>query len=226
MLVQHADDLYTVAAPQRFLGIDIGTRMTVVRLADGSLFLHSPIAPSPELRKELDALGPVRHAVGPNCFHHLFLGDVAAAYPDVVLYGAPGLDAKRRDLSLVTLSDEAPAAWAGQLDQLAFQGIPMANEVVFFHRSSRTLLLTDLAFKIGDEAPPYTRFAWRFTGMYGRLGPTFIEKILTRDRKAARASLERVLAFDFERVIVTHGTVCEHGGKQALSEGYAWLLGA
>ena len=223
MLEPLAPDLWCVAAPQRFLGVEIGTRMSVVRLADGSLLLHSPVAISPALRTELATLGEVRHAVAPNRFHHLYLGDVAIAYPEVKLYGAPGLDEKRRDLALETLGDEAPAAWAGQLDPVAFTGMPILNEIVFFHRASRTLLLTDLAFHIGDEAATFTRRAWRLTGMYGRLGPTLLERLITRDRAAARASLERVLAFDFERVVVTHGSVCETGGKQALREGYAWL---
>ena len=29
---------------------------------------------------------------------------------------------------------------------------------------------------------------------------------------------------DFDRVVVTHGDVLEHGGRAALAQGYLWLL--
>jgi hypothetical protein len=35
----------------------------VVRLSDGSLWVHSPVALDGELRAGLDALGPVKHIV-------------------------------------------------------------------------------------------------------------------------------------------------------------------
>jgi hypothetical protein len=49
-------------------------------------------------------------------------------------------------------------------------------------------------------------------------------RALVRDRPALRASVERILQWDFDRVVVTHGDVLEHGGKDALRAGFAWLL--
>lgn len=77
-----ADDLWTVRAPLKLGGLEIGTRMTVARLADGSLWLHSPVRPTADLTKELDALGPVRHIVAPSKMHHLFLMPFAEKYPE------------------------------------------------------------------------------------------------------------------------------------------------
>ena len=48
------------------LGLRLGTRMTVVRLTNGGLLLHSPVLMSPALREELDAIGPVSHIVCPD----------------------------------------------------------------------------------------------------------------------------------------------------------------
>jgi hypothetical protein len=59
---------------------------------------------------------------------------------------------------------------------------------------------------------------------YGRFGPSKLDPLLIRDREAARDSLERILAWDFDRVVVAHGDVLENGGHAALREGYAWLL--
>ncbi len=227
MLQELAPDLWVTGRPLRFGGVEIGSRMTVIRLAGGALFLHSPVALDPELRKELDTLGQVRFAVGPNRMHHLSLGDYAVAYPGAALYAAPGLETKRADLQWeAVLGDEAPAGWSGQIDQLFFRGFPLANEVAFFHPASRTLIVTDLAFNIGAEAPAMTRLAFRMLGAYGRFGPSILERVLIRDRVAARESLERILEWDFDRVILAHGQVRENAGRDGLRAGYAWLLGA
>ncbi len=199
--------------------------MSVIRLREGELFLHSPVGLDPELRRELDALGTVRFGVAPNRFHHLFVGEYAAAYPKLELFAAPGLETKRKDVAWHgVLGDETPSGWAGQLDQLFFRGYPLANEVVFFHPPSRTLLVTDLAFNIREDSPAATRFAYRLLGAYGRFGPSLLERVLMRDRPAARASLEGILAWDFERVIMAHGQLLPRGGRDALRAGYAWLL--
>lgn len=221
------ENLWVVDRPLRFGGIDIGTRMSVVRLRDGSLFLHSPVRLDDGLRAALLQLGSPRYAVAPNRFHHLFVGDYRAAFPEVQLFAAPGLPKKRSDLHFdAVLTDTPPAAWADQLEQEFFQGLPIMNEVVFCHRASRTLLTCDLAFNVGPEAPLATRLGLRLVGGYDRFGPSLVEKLLIRDRAAARASLERILAWDFDRVVVTHGKVLESGGREALRQGYHWLLQA
>jgi hypothetical protein len=97
------------------------------------------------------------------------------------------------------------------------------NEVAFCHRASRTLLICDLAFNIGADAPFATRLAFRAVGGYGRFGPSLLERLIVRDRAAARASLERILAWDFDRVVLAHGHILEHGGRAQMRDAYAWL---
>jgi hypothetical protein len=196
-----------------------------MRLTDGNLLLHSPVALDAPLRRELDAIGRVRYVVAPNRVHHLYAGAVAAAYPDARLWVAPGLARKRPDLVFVdVLGDDAPAEWAGQVDQVFFRGRPYENEVVFLHRASRTLIICDLAFNFGPRAAAPTRFLMKLIRSYGRFGPSTLDPWLIRDRAAARQSLERILAWDFDRVVVAHGDVLETGGRDALRTGYAWLL--
>ena len=219
-------DLWVTEAPLRFLGLEVGARMTVVRLPNGDLFLHSPIALDEALRAEIDALGRVAFLVAPNKLHHLFLGDWVDAYPDADLYLAPGLDAKRKDLSAKGVLGDAPEpGWSEVLDQVALQGFSFANEVVFFHRPSRTVILTDIAFNVGPESATLTRAFFKMNGVYEKLSPTVLEKILIRDRAAFRIGLERILEWPFERVIVSHGAVKETGGREDLTKGYGWLLG-
>lgn len=218
-------DLWIHETPLRFLGLEVGARMTVIRLPDATLLLHSPVAAETELVREVEALGEVRHLVAPNRFHHLFVGDWKRACPEAAIYVAPGLETKRPELEIAAvLGDQPESGWRSALDQVLLGGFPLSNEVVFFHRPSATLLATDLAFHIGPTSAPLTRLAFRLGGSYGRLAPTLIERLLVRDREAFRQSLERILAWPFERVVVAHGDVSEKGGREELVRGYAWLL--
>ena len=224
-LRQLAENLWVAERPQTFYGLPVGTRMTVVRLAGDRLLLHSPVALDTGLRAELDALGRVSFAVAPNRVHHLHAGEVATAYPGTRLWVAPGLERKRPDLRFeAVLGDDAPAEWRDEVAQVFFRGRPYENEVVFFHRASRTLVMCDLAFNFGPRSPAPTRILMKLLRSYGRFGPSTLDPLLIRDRRAARESLERILAWDFDRVIVAHGDVLESGGRELLRRGYSWLL--
>jgi len=220
-----AKDIWVAERPQTFYGLPVGTRMTVIRLSGERLLLHSPVALDSKLRAELDSLGRVRYVVAPNRVHHLYAGDVAKAYPEARLWVAPGLERKRPDLAFVAvLGDEAPEEWRMEVQQTFFRGRPYENEVVFFHRASRTLILCDLAFNFGPAAAAPTRLLMRLLLSYGRFGPSKLDPWLIRDRRAARQSLKDILIWDFDRVVVAHGEILERGGREALRAGYAWLL--
>ncbi len=219
-------DLWVTDSPLRFLGLEVGARMTIVRLPGPKLLLHSPITATPDLVQEVKALGPVAYVVAPNRLHHLFVDEWQRVCPDALLYAAPGLDTKRADLVIDgVLGDEPEPGWKGVVDQVLVDGFPFANEVVFFHRPSATLIATDLAFKIGASSPPLTRLVFRLAGTFGRLSPTLLERLLVRDKAAFRRSLTRILEWPFERVVVAHGEVSEQGSREELVRGYSWLLG-
>jgi len=219
-------DLWVTERSQRFLGVEMGTRMTVVRLIDGGLFVHSPVRLDAETRRDLDTLGPLRAVVAPNRHHHLYVGAYCAAYPEARVYAAPGLPEKRHDLTFHgVLSDEAPPLWAGQIDQLVYGALPVLNEVVFCHRRSRTLIATDFVFNMRHANSVATRLVFQLDGAYGKFGPSRLWRLLTRDRTGARAAIDRMLAWDFERVVLAHGDVLETGGLQALRESFVWLGG-
>lgn len=225
MLRNLAENLWVTERPQRFFGLEVGARMTVIRLAGGALLLHSPVSLDEQLRIELDSLGSVRFVVAPNRFHHLYAGDALRAYPEARLWVAPGVERKRPDLNFVgLLGDEAPAEWKDEVGQLLFRGRPFENEVVFLHRPSRTLVLCDLAFNFGAHTPRATRLLLTLFGGYGHFGTTRLDPLLIRDRSAARQSLEQILAWNFDRVVVAHGEVLESGGPTELRTAYDWLL--
>lgn len=226
MLRQLDDDLWVVDHRDfKMAGAAIGTRTTLIRLPDGALFMHSPGPLSVSLAKQIDALGSVRFIVAPNEFHHLFVAENAKAWQDAEIHLAPGLAARRKDLSYTAeLGDDPPAAWSAALDQCLMAGAPRVNEVVFLHRASRTLVLTDLAFNVRHAASRRARLFFRLTGVYGRFATSRLMRMLARDRAAAKRSAERILGWDFERIIVSHGEVLDEGGPPALRGALDWLL--
>ncbi|HEX8439116.1 DUF4336 domain-containing protein [Archangium sp.] len=224
MLRPLSDDLLVLDVPFRLAGMDLGGRMTVVRLPEGGLWLHSPVKLDAAVRSAVDAVGPVRFLVAPNTMHHLWLGDWAAAYPSAKVLAPAGLRKKRPELRIdVELSDMMDVGQSPTLELLLAHGIPKLEEFVFLHRPSRTLLLTDLAFNIHDASSWLLRTYLKWSGVYGRLGPTKLEKALVRDRAALRAWRDRVLQWDFERVVPCHGQVLERGGREAMRDAFAWL---
>jgi Domain of unknown function (DUF4336) len=225
MIREVALDVWVAEQPLRFLGLELGARMTLVRLPGERLLVHSPIAWTRELAEEVERLGAPTLLVAPNRFHHLYARTWQSAYPSSRLFVAPGLERRRPDLTFerVLTRDPLPE-WSDVLDQELVAGFPMTNEVVFFHGPSRTLIASDLVFNIGAESPPLTRFAFRLMGAYGRPASTVLERLLIRDRVAFRSSLERILAWPISQLILAHGSVVREGGHAALAEAYSWLL--
>ncbi len=222
-----APDLYVADRPLPLPVGDVGARMTIVRLANGGLFVHSPVRLDAETKEALDALGEVRAIVAPCLLHHLFISDYATAYPSAAIYGPKGLDRKRKDVAFTgVLDDEAPELWRGQLEQVWVRGAPAMNEVAFFHVASRTLLLTDLVFNVPKDRTQGARIFYWFVGAAGRFGPHRIVRFCFRDKPAVRASMDRILEWDFDRITLAHGEVVETGGREKLRAAFSFLPAA
>lgn len=196
--------------------------MTVVLVNEDELFVHSPIDLTVDLRAALDRLGRVRYVVPASNLHgHLAMGQYKAAYPDAELFAAPGLANRRSDLTFDhELGDRADPRWADEIDQAVFRGHRLHNEVVFFHRSSGSLIVGDICFNIPPDAPLLTRlWAWG-PRMRPRVGPTPAFRLMVGDKPSIRASVERILGWDFLRIVVGHGEIVEDDSRAAFAA--AW----
>ena len=219
-------DLWVAEAPLKAFGLQIGTRMTVVRLANHELWIHSPIRISGALKESIDALGLVQYIVAPNAFHHLYLADAAAAWPEAQVWGARALKKKRKDVrfdGLFREGDELP--WADEIEARYLAGA-ILDETVFFHRQTRTLISSDLAvnrMKADDWA---TRLYLKASGVEGKFGHSLLIKMSFRDKVKSRSSINSILEWDFDRVILAHGEVLESGGRQAVEQSFKWLPAA
>ena len=222
LLTPLAANLWHVTHRFKANGVGLTSRMTVVRLSDGRLWLHSPVPITPQLQGELAALGQVAWIVAPNKLHHLFLSDAAAAFPGAQLYGAPGLAKKRPDVSgLQTLGADVVPAWREDFDQLVVAGFPIAHEVVWFHRPSRTLILTDLCqFWEGPLSWSGAAYA-HLTGVRKRLAVPRTVRLMIKDKAAFAASARAIMQWRFERVIVAHNAIVEQDAHTVVARAFA-----
>lgn len=215
-LVKVAEGIYCAESEMKMGGgVRMNTRMTVVRLANGELFVHSPIRMDEAIAKEVQALGEVGHIVSPNRFHHLFFGPCAEKFSKARTHGPPGLAEKVPALRVdEVLSDTAPQAWTEEIEQLVVQGAAKMSEVVFYHRPTKTLIVSDLFFNIVNPANFATKVLLTFTGARGKLAKSRVWSMMKDDNAAFEASVRKVLAWDFDTLIMAHGDVVEKNAAE------------
>jgi hypothetical protein len=220
------------SGPLRIMGAPLPVRMTVVRLANGELWLHSPTRYDDSLRRELEHHGRIRHLVAPDIAHWTFLQEWQQRCPDAVTWAAPGLreraQVKKSGVRLDRDLGDAPAPeWRTDMEQVVVPGVGFA-EVAFFHKPSRTLILTDIVQNLEPEKlPTIMRQVARLNGVLAPNGkaPIYLRLVLRAKRSAAAAAVERMLAWNPERVIFSHGRWFERDGAAALRRSFAWLVG-
>lgn len=225
MLQQLDDGIWTATTRQRIPGgVTLPAAMFVIRLDDG-LWIHSPIAIDDALAAQIDALGPVRHLVSPNLFHHLHLGPASQRWPDATVYAAPGLRAKRVDLRIDVELQEGQQPWGEAVEIVEIHGVPELDEFVFLHRPSATLVLCDLVFNIHEDPRLGTRLILRMVGVWQRLRQSKLWRGATKDRATAAASCERLLELEFSRIVMAHGVPAEGDDLRArLRDALEWML--
>lgn len=228
-----APDLWVVDGPViRFYGLPFPTRMVVIRLPDGALWLHSPIQPDAGLIGALAGLGPVAHLVAPNWIHYAYVSDWAAVFPRAQTWAAPGVSerAASRGMALRVdhrLDSVAPPDWAGVIDQMIVEGSRLHREAVFLHRPSRTLILTDLIenFEAAHMPAWMVPMAW----LAGALDPDGKAPLDMRwsfraGRERARVAVRAMLDWHPDRVILAHGRWYDRDGEAELRRAFRWLL--
>jgi hypothetical protein len=222
MLDSFAPDIFTVTRKQKFWGVECGTRATIVRLSDGGLFVHCPVALDPDLKREVDALGPVRVVVAASLFHHLYVGQWMDAYPGATVHGCPGLEKKRSDLKWTSIvSGEPFAELPADLDVAPFTS-RFEHEVVFYHRATRTMICADALLNLSKHPSRMTRVVAALMMNTGP-GKGYLERIAVRDWKLGRKQVDRILQWEIDRIALAHGGPVEGDGNRVIREAYSWL---
>lgn len=227
-------EIWIVDGPAiRFYGLPFSTRMTVVRLANGDLWLHSPTAFDAALAENLRALGRVAHLIAPNWIHYAYTADWLEVFPKAQSWAAPGV-AKRAVSRGVEMRidhdlriNEAEGPWQGEIDQMVVQGSKVHHEAVFFHRASKTLILTDLIENFEAAKVP------RWMALLGKLGgimapngqmPRDMRMTFRGNHDLLREAVERMIGWGPERIILAHGQWFEERAEAELRRAFHFVL--
>ncbi|RMF21440.1 MAG: DUF4336 domain-containing protein, partial [Cyanobacteria bacterium J083] len=169
------DTIWTFEQLQGIFYVVVPIRMTVIKLQAGGLFVYAPVAPTGEciaLLRELEAQhGAVKYIILPTISgleHKVFVGPFARYFPQATVYVAPkqwsfplnlplswlGLP---RDRTKILPEDSQTTPFAREFDYQILGDIDLNlgrfEEVTFFHKSTQTLLVTDLLISIPANPP-------------------------------------------------------------------------
>jgi hypothetical protein len=224
------DKIYIVEYPIRFAGMDLFSRMTIVKLHDGKLWVHRPSKVDTALKASIDELGEVAYIIAPGNFHHLNVSDFQIAYPNAETYLCPSLESKRADLEFDwILGNRSDHRWGNEFEQVVIHGTWIINEVAFFHKPTKTLILVDLIENIGDdythEAGFLLKFWWKTVfNMWNNPKAAPEYQLGWGDKEVVKKSLNRILDWDFEKIILAHGNLIEKDAHAVATEAWKNVL--
>jgi len=229
-----AEDVWIVDGPEidfRYVGVNLPfpTRMTIVRLAGGELWVHSPIAWSNDLGSAVAELGPVSYLIAPSTLHYWYLPDWQERFPQARSYGPPDLVEKaRRPVSLdETLSQQPPTEWTGFFSQCLIRG-SLLTEVDFFHHPSRTLILTDIVenFELSRVRGTVLRWLMKTFGAADPDGkaPFDMQLSFLGYHRNVREAAELMIKWAPERIVIAHGRCYEAQAVAELRRAFRWVL--
>ncbi|WP_460273997.1 DUF4336 domain-containing protein [Celeribacter sp. ULVN23_4] len=212
-----------------FYGINFPTRMTVIRVA-GKLWVHSPIAIDEGLLAEMADLGPIGWLIAPNPIHYVSLNIWAQRFPEAQVLAAPGVKARAAKFGIPVpphevLTDVAPTGYASDIRQRVVKGHRFLHEVVFFHDSSKTLILTDLIENFESQKVGKVKaFLMRLAGILDSDGKAPIDMRNTfKSKREARKVIRAVISWQPDRVILSHGRWYDKNGTEELKRAFRWL---
>ena len=218
------------SGPISAMGMKLPLRMTLLRLSDGSVLLHSPTRHTPELARAIEAIGPIRHLVAPTIAHSSFLAEWQLAYPGAKVWAVPGLrnrtQVRQSGVRIdADLMDLAPTEWADTIEQGLVHGAGGYCEAWFFHRPSCTLLLADLIENMEPaKLPPLTSLVMRASAATRATTGLHVRAVVGLKRGEAQRSVRRMIATDPERVIFSHGEFFGQLASDQLKRAFAWLV--
>jgi len=225
-LHEFAKDVWIVDGPiVRDMGLFFTTRMTIVKLMDGSIWISSPVPVSFGALKEISELGDVRYLVAATPRHVWRLDAWHTLFPDAELWvSRPTIFTLQKGPLPISgyLGDKPISAWEADFDQLEFKGL---SEVLFFHKKSHTVILDDLIQRNPIlKGKTLTNFIFKLEGaQYPDGGVPLDMKISFLNRNLVRRSLEKLLSWDFDKLIIAHGACIESNGKEYIKRAFSWL---
>ena len=224
-----AENLWIIDGPPvRDMGVMFTTRMAVAKLTDGSLWVNSPVSVSFDTLKRITEIGHVKYLLAATPRHVWRLAAWHTLFPEARLWAprTTPFTLKKGHLPFTgILGDKPPQAWMDDLDQLAFKGNPLIEEVLFFHKQSRTVIIDDLMqIHPNVKGKPFRNALFKLEGVASPHGGVPLDiRLSFTNRDLARQSLERLMSWDFDKLVIAHGACIEGDAKPFVERAFRWL---
>jgi len=226
--LEFGTNIWTVEGRRiRFYTIPFETRMTIVKLESGGLWILSPIRPSQDVFDAVRALGPVQFLIVPNLIHCAYTTEWQKEFPEASTWVSPRTPKRHPNLQFNgLLADGERPPWDTEIERVFFSGNSFLDETVFLHKESKTLIVTDLIQRHDPEKESaFWRIVKDWTGvLFPNGGVARDIRFNFRDRQAALESYHRIMGWEFDRMIIAHGACIESGAKEYFKTAFEWLV--
>jgi len=213
---QITDDVVVMSFPWHVFRIDFARNVTLLRLRDGRVVIHSSAPFTNEDIAAIREFGEPAWLVDATLLHDTFAREGRAAFPDLP-YLAPDGFTKASGIPTEPLGSP-PSDWEDQIDVLKLDGTRM-NEHALFHRRSATLVVGDVFFSFPTETHGWARFFVRHIMRLPRLfGISVLFRMTIRDREAFKRSMKALLQWDFDHLVVAHREPLDKDAKPTVEQ--------
>lgn len=179
-------------------------RSSLVTIGENKIFL----APGSAL-SEMDYrnITGVTDIVATSLLHAAGVPLALRHFPQARVWAAPGL--RKSKPGIPWTHDLNKLAWFYQeaLPMVLLRGIPKVNEVVFFHRDSGSLLVSDLFFSLREASGWGAWAILKMFGTYRRFGMSRFFARFVKDRPEFENSLREILSYPFSQIVPCHGEI-------------------
>ena len=214
-LVQLEENLWLARYPLRLLGINFDRNVTIIRLASGKLVIHSTAPFTAEDLLAIRELGDPGWLLDATLYHDSYAREGCRAFSRIPYLAPRGF----RQIAGVTTQplEQPPLEWDGELEVLSLDEASKTHEHLIYHRASGTLIVCDLLFHFPANSRGWTRVFVRTVMRLPRLiGMSAFFRMSINDKQSFTRLMERVMQWDFNRLIVGHGDPIERDGKTVL----------
>jgi hypothetical protein len=225
--------IWTVEGPiVQFFGCPYPTRMALIQLENGGVWVWSPVKLTDELRLELKAqqLDKIAYIVSPNKIHHIFLKEWQEAFPQAKLYAPPGLKERTavKDVTFHALLEDAISLFSEEISQVIVKGSSVMEEVVFYHAKSQTALVADLIQRFPEhQVEGFMGMLLKWDGLVGPNGSTPREwrfSFLFGKDQARKARDIIINDWKPQHLIIAHGDcVTDGSATTVIGKALGWL---
>lgn len=205
-------------------GLPLRIRMTLIRLTSGLLWVHSPTPLNDKLRSFINTLGKVGYIVGASNGHNLWINEWRHAYSEAEVIVSDGIPKKIGLDKYKLVKDVDSGLWQDDIEMQHMPSVPFFCETVFYHKLTRSLIVTDMIQNTADEPTESVKaavmkFIFTCLGFKGLgVAPPLRWGFTIKDKRAFSRFIESIKMWEFDSIVVAHGEIITDSAKEKFSE--------